>query len=169
MNNDDAVSPVIGVLLMLTLTLIVAAIVNSYAGGLVETETKAPSITLHVSFSQEDGMKIQHVSGDPLPVSSIKVVIKPTDTMGKRASQYSSEVNKSCITNLTDTESWESGISSLRPGEVAYILFPQKEPLIQTDIEAPYKISNPDNKGNTFYLEVYYRNSLISKNEVLIE
>ncbi|MDD1728304.1 MAG: type IV pilin N-terminal domain-containing protein [Methanospirillum sp.] len=44
--HDEAVSPVIGVLLMLTLTLIIAAIVNSYAGGLMETESKAPSVTM---------------------------------------------------------------------------------------------------------------------------
>ena len=41
--NDEAVSPVIGVLLMLTLTLIIAAIVNSYAGGLVMLAEKLPS------------------------------------------------------------------------------------------------------------------------------
>jgi flagellin-like protein len=38
MTTDSGVSPVIGVLLMLTLTLIIAAIVNSFAGGLVDTK-----------------------------------------------------------------------------------------------------------------------------------
>ena len=58
--QESAVSPVVGVLLMLTLTLIIAAIVNSYAGGLMETETKAPTVTLQVKYYQ-DGTGI----GDP--------------------------------------------------------------------------------------------------------
>ena len=50
---EDAVSPVIGVLLMLTLTLIITAIANSYDGGLIETEPKAPSVTLQGLISSE--------------------------------------------------------------------------------------------------------------------
>ena len=59
MATDSGVSPVIGVLLMLTLTLIIAAIVNSFAGGLMDTKEKLPSATLQASFYQS------HLGGCP--------------------------------------------------------------------------------------------------------
>jgi len=173
--REKAVSPVIGVLLMLTLTLIIAAIVNSYAGGLMETESKAPSVTLQVSYSIADGMQIRHVSGDPLPTQSVKLMVRPSESMGKSASQYPSVVNKSLITNLTGTQSWTSGITSLKPGEIDYIL--NKSPsynLSQLQENIPesqeqYWFNQSNNIGNTFFLEVYYKNTMISRNEVLIE
>ena len=168
MKKNHAVSPVIGVLLMLTLTLIIAAIVNSYAGGLVNTEPKAPAVTLKISFHQDTGMAIQHVSGDPLPTSAVRVMIKPSETMGRGAGQHASVVEKASITNYTNTHSWEDGITSLKPGEISYIL-PDKLSELQDGIDDQYKIMNPINRGNTFYLEIYYKNSMISRNEVLIE
>ncbi len=172
--KQEAVSPVIGVLLMLTLTLIIAAIVNSYAGGLMETDTKAPSVTLQAKYYQNGtGMEIRHISGDPLPTGSVKVVVKPSDTMGKSASQYSSIVNKSLITNLSGTESWAGGITSLRPGEIDYILGNNTNKgnlsQLQNGIPEQYLFNNTNNLGNTFFIEIYYKNIMISKNEVLIE
>lgn len=121
--HEEAVSPVIGVLLMLTLTLIIAAIVNSYAGGLIETEPKAPAVTLQASYHQNGiGMEIRHISGDPLPTASVKVMVRPSDTMGRSAGQYTSVVNKTLITNLSGTQSWASGITAMHPGDVCYIL-----------------------------------------------
>mgnify|MGYP001347233512 CR=1 FL=1 len=43
---NDAVSPVIGVLLMLVVTIIIAAIVSAFAGGLSSDESKAPQASL---------------------------------------------------------------------------------------------------------------------------
>ncbi len=172
--KQEAVSPVIGVLLMLTLTLIIAAIVNSYAGGLMETDTKAPSVTLQAKYYQNGtGMEIRHISGDPLPTGSVKVVVIPSDTMGKSASQYSSIVNKSLITNLSGTESWAGGVTSLRPGEIDYILGNNTNKgnlsLLQSGIPDQYLFNNTNNLGNTFFMEIYYKNTMISRNEVLIE
>jgi FlaG/FlaF family flagellin (archaellin) len=168
MKKDPAVSPVIGVLLMLTLTLIIVAIVNSYAGGLMNTESKPPAVTLHVVFHNETGMQIQEVSGDPFPTSQVRVIIKPSETMGRGAGQHASIIEKSSITNLNGTLSWDSGLTSLKPGEIAYIL-PGKLPGLQTGIDDAYLVTNPKNKGNTFFLELYYKNSMISRSEVLIE
>lgn len=46
MNKESAVSPVIGVMLMLVVTIIVAAVVAAFAGGLVTTTEKAPTVIL---------------------------------------------------------------------------------------------------------------------------
>lgn len=170
--RENAVSPVIGVLLMLTLTLIMAAIVNSYAGGLVDTEPKVPTATLQVTYSQSDGMEIRHVSGDPIPTSSVKIFVRPSDSFGSKYSQYSSEVEKKYITDI-DGSSWASGITSLRPGEVSYISnsSPNKNlTYLQKDIpNSDYWFNRSDNWGKPFFFELYYKNTMINRNEVLIE
>ena len=170
---EQAVSPVIGVLLMLTLTLLIAAIVNSYAGGLVETEPKAPSLTIQSSYHQNGtGMEIRHISGDPLPTESVKVVVRPSDSMGKVAGQYPSTVNKSYITNLSGTQSWSTGITSMRPGDICYILGSSLSgnlTCLQDGIDNQYWFNQTYNLGNTFFLEIYYKNTMISRSEVLIE
>jgi FlaG/FlaF family flagellin (archaellin) len=48
---EDAVSPVIGVLLMLVVTIIIAAVVSGFAGGLVGTQQKAPSASFETRIS----------------------------------------------------------------------------------------------------------------------
>jgi archaeal type IV pilus assembly protein PilA len=41
--NEEAVSPVVGVMLMLVVTIIIAAVVSGFAGGLAGTQQKAPA------------------------------------------------------------------------------------------------------------------------------
>ena len=49
-NKDDAVSPVIGVMLMLVVTIIIAAVVATFASGLGTDIEKAPNAVLDVSI-----------------------------------------------------------------------------------------------------------------------
>jgi archaeal type IV pilus assembly protein PilA len=170
--KNTAVSPVIGVLLMLTLTLIIAAIVNSYAGGLINTEPKAPSATIQVTYSQTNGMEIRHVSGDPIPTSIIKLMVVPSETFGRNASRYSSEINKSYITNDIANQTWNGIITSMRPGDVFHISKQNLSYLQNVEDKNYWFNSSPpdiDNRGKTFFFEVIYKNTMISRCEVLIE
>jgi len=54
--SDDAVSPVIGVMLMLVVTIIIAAIVSSFAGGLGSSTEAAPTVAFTVDYSRSDGL-----------------------------------------------------------------------------------------------------------------
>lgn len=50
--NDSAVSPVIGVMLMLIVTLVVAAVVSGFAGGLIgNNNQKAPNLAMDIKVS----------------------------------------------------------------------------------------------------------------------
>lgn len=52
MNSEDAVSPVIGVMLMLVVTIIIAAVVSAFSGGLIGgTDQKAPTLTMDIKIS----------------------------------------------------------------------------------------------------------------------
>ncbi len=170
--KDSAVSPVVGVLLMLTLTLIVAAIVNSYAGGLIETESKAPSATVQAEYHQGGNITIRHISGDPIPVSSVTVMLRPTETMGRTGPQNFVVVDKEYIRN-DNGGTWSSGITAMRPGDVAHVSGTDPDDidtiLDDYDIDALYRIDDMENLGKTFFLEMYHKNTMISRSEVLIE
>jgi len=89
MNADSAVSPVIGVLLMLVVTIIIAAVVSGFAGGIVAGQSKPPVATLDVQITAlgnyggmgsygsgyyTQGMVIKHLSGDPIATKNTKIV-----------------------------------------------------------------------------------------------
>jgi FlaG/FlaF family flagellin (archaellin) len=80
--KDAAVSPVVGVMLMLAVTIMIAAIVSATAGSFSNTEKKAPSAILDVSIygAKDYGdfsaptMTIKHVSGNVLQTKDLQVV-----------------------------------------------------------------------------------------------
>ena len=47
--NDDAVSPVVGVMLMLVITIIIAAVVSAFAGGVLTDVDAPPQVTFSVT------------------------------------------------------------------------------------------------------------------------
>ena len=79
-HSEDAVSPVVGVMLMLVVTIIIAAVVSGFAGGLVGgTSQKAPMLTLDVKISNTgtyvgSGFSATVTSvSDPIPTKDIKI------------------------------------------------------------------------------------------------
>ncbi|MDD1691023.1 MAG: type IV pilin N-terminal domain-containing protein [Methanoregula sp.] len=48
--SSDAVSPVVGVMLMLVVTIIIAAVVSAYSGGLAGAQQKTPQATLKATY-----------------------------------------------------------------------------------------------------------------------
>lgn len=51
--GEDAVSPVVGVMLMLVVTIIIAAVVSAFAGGIGKTTDKAPTVSLEVHIAND--------------------------------------------------------------------------------------------------------------------
>ena len=74
--KEDAVSPVIGVMLMLVVTIVIAAVVAAFAGGLA-TETEAtPIVVLDADiYKTNSKLVLRSLSGDNLNAAdtSIKV------------------------------------------------------------------------------------------------
>jgi FlaG/FlaF family flagellin (archaellin) len=56
--RDDAVSPVVGVMLMLVVTIIIAAVVSGFAGGLAGSSQKAPDLMMDVKIANS-GVAVQ--------------------------------------------------------------------------------------------------------------
>jgi len=79
--KEDAVSPVIGVMLMLVIVLIIAAVISVFASGLVSDTSTAPSAVIEVDdyvLAETWGMEyvtsitFKHISGDPLNLDNMK-------------------------------------------------------------------------------------------------
>jgi len=64
--DKKAVSPVVGVMLMLVVTIILAAVVSSFSGGLATDESKAPQLAVSAEAKSGDSIIVHHESGDPL-------------------------------------------------------------------------------------------------------
>ena len=78
--NTDAVSPVVGVMLMLSVTVILAAVVSAYAGGTVMPAQKAPSGTFECKIVNggtwdNSGFTINVLSvSEPIPTKDVKLI-----------------------------------------------------------------------------------------------
>ena len=88
---DAAVSPVVGVMLMLVVTIIIAAVVSAFAGGLSSTTAKSPTVSMDVKIdlSADDGMggtvpkiTFKHISGDPIHTKDLEIITYFTNTTG---------------------------------------------------------------------------------------
>ena len=66
LNDDDAVSPVIGVILMVAITVILAAVIGTFVLGLGDqVQTTAPNANFQFDYTSESGnLSITHNGGD---------------------------------------------------------------------------------------------------------
>jgi flagellin-like protein len=85
--NDRGVSPVIGVILMVAVTVILAAVIGSFVLGLGQDTQRAPqaSITISDSGQSFDGgtgsaFDLRHDSGDTLLLDEIGIIVRNADT-----------------------------------------------------------------------------------------
>jgi len=79
-NPADAVSPVVGVMLMLAVTVMIAAIVSTYAGGFSGGTEKSPQSSLRVTTDLvQDRIYFEHNGGDPFTLSSINVILRTNE------------------------------------------------------------------------------------------
>jgi FlaG/FlaF family flagellin (archaellin) len=80
--KDDAVSPVIGVMLMLVVTIIIAAVISGFAGGLVTSQEAAPSASFDVSLTAKSiDLTVRSLSE---PIRSKDIVIVLSNAGGTR-------------------------------------------------------------------------------------
>ena len=79
--RDHAVSPVIGILLMLVVTIIIAAVVSGFASGLTGGQSKAPQASIEETTDfPTHNATFQHKGGDSIKIDSISVVFIQGDT-----------------------------------------------------------------------------------------
>jgi len=106
--NEDAVSPVIGVILMVAITVILAAVIAAFAFGLGSSDPKGPTAAITAENYPETigtaDLKIQHKGGDTLQSGDWKISIVPVGNHPVyRVSSADFNVGDQIITmNVTD-------------------------------------------------------------------
>jgi flagellin-like protein len=78
--NEEAVSPVIGVILMVAITVILAAVIAAFVFNLGGSQEKAPTASIVAANAPDTpgvDMKIQHKGGDLLKGGEWKISIVP--------------------------------------------------------------------------------------------
>ena len=103
--KDDAVSPVIGVMLMLSITIILAAVLMAFAGGMADTKPATPSVDLSAAFVKNGSdivLCVSHDGGDALNPDDIKV----TAYVRNAAASGTPLIIKDCI---GDDTAWNAG------------------------------------------------------------
>jgi FlaG/FlaF family flagellin (archaellin) len=79
-NGEDAVSPVVGVMLMLVVTIIIAAVVSGFSGGLIGNTHKAPTIQMDVKIANSGSWygsgfyATVHGVSEPIATKNLKLI-----------------------------------------------------------------------------------------------
>ena len=73
--KEDAVSPVIGVMLMLVITIIIAAVITGFATDLSKDADKSPTVFFDVQYDNGK-LLMKHKGGDPIRLQDIEMVFE---------------------------------------------------------------------------------------------
>jgi len=116
-----AVSPVVGVMLMLVVAIVLAAVVSSFGGGISGSlKEKAPTATFKVRVvmnAPAPGMpgytlnytEIVQTGGDPIPTDQLKIITVNPDAYGDKKTME--VLPKSMNTHYNPGWGWQNGTS----------------------------------------------------------
>jgi len=77
--EERGVSPVIGVILMVAITVILAAVIGTFVLGLGDSLEQAPQAQLDAETTSDDHLVISHNGGDSIPSADLRVEVKGND------------------------------------------------------------------------------------------
>jgi archaeal type IV pilus assembly protein PilA len=116
--NYDAVSPVVGVMLMIVVTIIIAAVVSAFAGGAIGNTQKTPQANIKGMFSVSGGMQIIHAGGDSIPTQDLVFEMTHDPSFGAGIDALTTTIiNRSLIQDLNNNYliNPTTGISTVDP------------------------------------------------------
>ncbi|HTY16066.1 MAG TPA: type IV pilin N-terminal domain-containing protein [Methanoregulaceae archaeon] len=121
-SEEQAVSPVVGVMLMLVVTIIIASVVSAFAGGLWGNTDKAPVVTIQASIVLNDmsnpgnnNITLTDTGGDPFQIKDVKLIVSNDTTSIVFTNTSVTALLRKGIYTIDDTGSSSSGI--IRPGD----------------------------------------------------
>jgi hypothetical protein len=180
---QDAVSPVVAVMLMLVVTIIIASVVSGFAGGLMKDTKNPPQSSISATFSQSKGLDIYHTGGDPLETRYTRFYILPTSLTSQGQEGLSYDLNYTHVKDLNGC-SWvvpnmkagQCSFYRFLPGDVVHVDYGNIT-TIQTLPDGTVDYSNklvgighPTKIGSTFDIELYdtLTSKMITKTTVRI-
>lgn len=121
--SDHAVSPVVGVMLMLAVTVMVAAVVSTYAGGFSGGAEKSPQSSIRATPDLlQDRIYFEHNGGDPFMLSSVKVILRANDNTTSLSANDAGSTLVSAFKEVGNTAG--SSDTTIRAGDSFFIQAP---------------------------------------------
>lgn len=106
--KDLAVSAVVGVMLMLVVTVIIASVISAYAGGLAPNQDQAPQVSIAAETPNNTTIYFNHMGGDGFNIDDLTIIL-----------DYQDDVLK--ITNRTIKDSPDYGFGNKAGPKYSYI------------------------------------------------
>jgi len=75
--TDSAVSPVIGIMLMLIITVVLAAIISGYVGGMSDTKSRPPQLVMQTEVTKGNSVNVSMniiSAGEGIPTRDLKLI-----------------------------------------------------------------------------------------------
>lgn len=115
-SDEDAVSPVIGVVLMVAITVILGAVIASATLGLGQTRTATPpQASLSFSVTAGDNVTVTHDGGDDIRFDRLSVVVTGSATPTDPGTVLAG-------TELTTGDSWVAA-TGITDGDVVRVVY----------------------------------------------
>ncbi|MFZ0675923.1 type IV pilin N-terminal domain-containing protein, partial [Methanoregula sp.] len=175
--TERAVSPVVGVMLMLVVTIIIAAIVTAFAGGITQTGDKTPQATLTGQFSQSSGLEMVHSGGDTLTTTNLQVIVRESDNFGNARGYLTPWVINGTFIQNSQGLYWQNAtdgsipVLAWHPGQTMYVNVSDWNTMstFEHPTSTETSLFSTSNLGNNLILEVSYADGkLISKSTIPI-
>ena len=80
--DDEAVSPVIGVILMVAITVILAAVIGAFVLGIGSNQESAPQASVTFEYSGSTLSDISHDGGETLQMDQLTASVTDADSSG---------------------------------------------------------------------------------------
>jgi flagellin-like protein len=129
LTDDDAVSPVIGVILMVAITVILAAVIGTFVLGLGEN-VQETSPTASITFDQqsepsasETTVKISHDGGDSLSTDEITLALELSDGTSADLNQTASDWSSNEITAGDTVKVAHDDDNDLEDGDIVKVVW----------------------------------------------
>ncbi len=137
MDDDRGVSPVIGVILMVAITVILAAVIGTFVLGLGDSLQQAPQSQLDASSGSANSVNVSHNGGDALPGSDVDVLIGDQRIALSNSSDVSGEFQVGDTAEFVGGTT--DGLSTIPSGEVRVRLIhsPSESVLMDTTVDVP--------------------------------
>jgi len=150
--DDKAVSPVIGVILMVAITVILAAVIGTFVLGLGDTaNSRIPQADYQASYSSSDEtLTFAHENGETIGQARLSIVSDGTAFCAEPGNSSSCASGDS-VTSVTldsqaDTSDWVSG-DEMTAGKQATIVAEDSKSLSDSEVRVIYEDASGDTSG----------------------
>ncbi len=134
LDDDRGVSPVIGVILMVAITVILAAVIGTFVLGLGDSLEQAPQAQLDAVENSNGNLDISHNGGDAIATSDIRVTVG-TDSYSSGDSNFVLGGDADGELNVGDTLTIEGNPSDSADTQVQVIHTPSESILLDVEVD----------------------------------